>query len=1138
MLPAQSGAERRFDSACCRGRVFSIFPTLPPRPDCGLKSGPEPPVKILYSQTPRWSPAPRAAVGRWRWRLTVLLAMTGLALTGLTLFQGRIGRQFEDTAERFVNTRLAGSGWSVSFEGFQIVDAGTLRIGRVQLHAGPASQPPVCEAGPILVRKSGLAGLLEMDWRPEALEFAGAEFRLDVGRCSPEQWASLQERLKLNCDHQRPPRVSGQDCRVVVVNSRRPDIAPWLLHDVSVEAGPARTSTQCPATRVTIAGRGNQMAKLEAEIELGEHGEVFRCLARAIDWRVAVDELDWFPPAWRAELGSVSQFQARADVRADYVVPAAATVNPGWVFSGRINDLDLAATGLPLPISDARCDFLVEAGELSVSQLVASVGSATLTGSGRKVIAGPEHGGPSATPWAVRGRLVGLEAGSIAPGALPPEARRWFTQLAPGGSGDFDFELGWDGHALTRRIMAQVQDMSFTWHRFPWTVQRCVGNASWIGDEFRFALQSLDNGQIVDLAGWVRNPGPDATWRVEFGCPGDLPVDEKLLHAIDLYPQIAGQVRDLRLRGTFGVRGAFSHEQAGSAPVLTYTIDLKHCQARHARFDYPVREITGQVLVAGRRFELQQVNGSCGGAPLRVSGGWNPDTGLRLDLIADDLPLDATLRAALPQHAARVWDQLRPAGNARLVRVELAAPPGAGSHPVVHVEGDLQVPAQPDDPGTSLLPEAFPWRMTRISGKVRIGPGRFEATGFQASHGEAWLSANLQGAYNEAGWEIRLSDVAGGKLEFDDDLLNALPSALGQSLRQIELRGEAAMGGSLAFRCTDHSPATRPPAGSQVALVSYPAVSGNSLSPAKNPALAGVDAAWDLRFDFQDASATPGLPMEHVSGSIRLAGNQVEGQTSCRGDFDLDAASVHGAWITELRGPIAIDSHQVAVGMFAGAQANGDPAVPATGKLCGGAVSLDAHYWDEAGGQFFAQASLSGANLREAGGCLSRELRESGGIAAGQLRCSGKPGDDSSLTGDGSLQLTEARLYELPVVVPVLQALRPSRADRAAFDTANIAFALRGDQIDLNRIELNGDAMSLIGDGRMDWHRKINLDFYTVMGRNQLYVPLLSELVQAGSQQIMWLSVDGTLDRPELSQQILPGINEGLRQLLTPQDPE
>ncbi len=1096
-------------------------------------------VTILYSHAPRWTPAPRTAVGRWRWSLAGLLALAGLALAGLTLFQGRIGRQLARTAEGLVNARLAESGWSVSFDQFQVVDTGTLRIGTVRLHAGSSSQPPVCEAGPILVRKNGVAALLEMNWHPDELVLEGTEFRIDCGRSTPAQWSSLLECLKRNCNHQRPPAIGGQGCRVVIFDSHHPDSVPWLLRDVTVAADNSQAAGQRPSSRIALSGRGNQLEGLEAEIEIGPLGEIVHCLARATGFRIAAHDLDWLPQEWRSRLGSVSQFQARADLRADFVVPKTAGAAPGWTVSGHVSDLDLAATGCPLPVADARCEFLLKSGRLSVSQVVAGVGSATLTGSGQLLVAGLGKGGDIfAQPWAVRGRLTGLQADAIAPGSLPEEARRWFAQLAPSGSGDFDFDLDWDGRALNRRIVAQVQDMSFTWHRFPWTIQRCVGNASWIGDEFRFALQSLDNGQIVDLSGWVRQPGPDAIWRVEFGCPGDLPVDEKLLQAIDLYPQVAGQIRDLRLRGTFGVRGSFCRENTSAAPLLTYAIDLKHCQVRPARFDYPVREITGQIQVAGRRFDLQQVNGKCGGAPLRVSGGWNPDMGLSLQLIANDLPLDATLRSALPPQSARVWDQLRPAGNARLVHVDLTVPPQAGVEPVVHVEADLEAPGAGDDQGVSLLPEAFPWRITRVGAKVRIGPGRFEALDFRASHGEAWISASLRGEYSAGGWEMRMSDLAGGNLEFDDELLKALPPGLGQSLRQIQVRGKAALGGSLAFRFNGTASPSGVGGESPVALVSYPASNGRSSATNRAAALSGIDAAWNLKFDFQDASASPGLPLEHVSGTIRLAGSQVGGETGCRGLFVLDAASVHGAWITELQGPISLDSHQVAIGMFAGAPSDGGPARPALGKICAGEISLDAHYWDEAGGQFFAQASLAGADLRKAGGCLSREIRESAGYLAGQLRCSGKPGDESSLTGDGTLQLTEARLYELPVMVPVLQALRRSKADRAAFDTAHIDFALRGDQIDLNRIELNGDAISLIGDGRMDWHRKINLDFYTVMGRNQLYLPLLSELYRASSQQIMWLSVDGTLDRPELSQQILPGLNEGLQKLLATEKAE
>jgi hypothetical protein len=81
-------------------------------------------------------------------------------------------------------------------------------------------------------------------------------------------------------------------------------------------------------------------------------------------------------------------------------------------------------------------------------------------------------------------------------------------------------------------------------------------------------------------------------------------------------------------------------------------------------------------------------------------------------------------------------------------------------------------------------------------------------------------------------------------------------------------------------------------------------------------------------------------------------------------------------------------------------------------------------------------------------------------------------------------------------------------------------------------LELNGDAISLIGNGRANLNQELDLNFYTVLGRNRFYLPVLSDLLHAGSQQLLWISVKGTVENPQLTRETFRALNEAVRLLL------
>ncbi len=158
------------------------------------------------------------------------------------------------------------------------------------------------------------------------------------------------------------------------------------------------------------------------------------------------------------------------------------------------------------------------------------------------------------------------------------------------------------------------------------------------------------------------------------------------------------------------------------------------------------------------------------------------------------------------------------------------------------------------------------------------------------------------------------------------------------------------------------------------------------------------------------------------------------------------------------------------------------------------------------------------------------------GIGFGEIRLTGNSYENHSIKGNGNVQLRDAKIHQLPVMLSLLKILNVKEITRTAFDSGNLDFSIQGDQISLDRIELIGDAISLIGQGTLDTKRQIDLNFYTVMGRNRLNIPIISELYRASSQHILWINIDGSLDRPQTHKHVLPGLNDRLQKLFQPID--
>ncbi len=118
-------------------------------------------------------------------------------------------------------------------------------------------------------------------------------------------------------------------------------------------------------------------------------------------------------------------------------------------------------------------------------------------------------------------------------------------------------------------------------------------------------------------------------------------------------------------------------------------------------------------------------------------------------------------------------------------------------------------------------------------------------------------------------------------------------------------------------------------------------------------------------------------------------------------------------------------------------------------------------------------------------------------------------------------------------MLSLLKIVRAKPPDSTAFTQSDIAFDVQqGEHIILKQINLDGDVISLTGNGELTLDgatNPISLKLHASGGRGGL--PIVSGMLSEASQQILLIHVGGTLDHPETRTEPFPVANQALQQL-------
>jgi len=490
------------------------------------------------------------------------------------------------------------------------------------------------------------------------------------------------------------------------------------------------------------------------------------------------------------------------------------------------------------------------------------------------------------------------------------------------------------------------------------------------------------------------------------------------------------------------------------------------------------------------------------------NGRFGPDAqGLELVLnfAARDVPLDEALRDALKRDIQRVWDDLQPRG-----RVDLTADV---RYRPEQKQFNVAVRAAPQRETTSLDPVKFPYHLEQLQGVLTYRNGHVAFERFKAKHGTVTIEAEGFCDFQPDGrWLAHFDNVSIDRIPIADrDVNTALPDRLKKAVAELNPTGAINLRGGFEL---EQSPEPSDP----------------------------LQSRWNVVIGLQQSNLQcGGLLLENVCGSVGLRGGFDGRLIRTRGELALDSLTVKDCQLTRVMGPFWIDNEWTLFGESVDSRENASkfttatgpiqrPPRMVTGSLFGGTLVGQGWAMFEATPRYAANLTLTNAGLQQCAKELGIRQKVQGKVTV-SANLTGSGRSRNELGGFGDIKLSECNLYELPAMVSLLKLLSIRPPDQNAFSDVAAHYQVKGEHIYFDPIDFHGDAISLLGRGELDSQMKLDMKFYTQVGRNELDVPIVKDIFRAASQQIMQIHVTGPVQNPTIDKEALPGLKKTWQQL-------
>lgn len=799
---------------------------------------------------------------------------------------------------------------------------------------------------------------------------------------------------------------------------------------------------------------------------------------------------------------------------------------------------------LPMPIEQIRAKATVDQRGLQLETSQAKFGDAICR------VGGQLHG----LTWPVKADLHlvtdGLLIDDRIASAVPAKFRSAWDRLRPAGRIDVDALIGHEDGVWTKSATLTCKGLDVRFDKFPYPVTQLTGLVT-VRDDRAFSNDvrgRIGPRQIQCQFDMPIKPKPTDGRLPEpfrFQCQTDdaIPIDEALLSS--LTPRGATQtglerfVRSLDCGGSFHLISALVNRDA--LGVVHRDIDLRVSNGRltYDKFRYPLFDVHGGIqvnddIVHVTRFEAAGASGGlilCDGTyqmptlrssesanstplPAAMIGDLSPvenkddlDDGSRLDLVfrASDVPMDDSLRSALPATSRSTWDALSPAGVLDRLTVQVRR---QGTGPLkLGAEAHQSKSDVVESRTLSLRPTAVPYRLDVMGGTVQFDGESVRISEFEGRHGGSRLAAKGQcRPYRGGRWVLELEILSGSRLDPDADLISSLPGPMTNTMRRLQFREPVNLRGLTRVLLPD--------------------------APDVSPII-----DWNVTMQLEGNRIGDVGPVHSLRGELTTFGRHDGQKLLAAGDISLDSMHVHQLQITNLRGPFSIEDDRLRMGQ----RVRPLPGIPDTnptanqvstpirGALFDGSFDVNG-IANLSASEFQVSLSIDEAKVPILLADLGYDDQGLTGTIDGSALVAGVLGDMERLEGNGEASMTGANIYQLPLIIQIFNQLSIKPTEAVAITDGDCRFSLDGRDINFSPLRLWGDLVALYGGGRVTRAQDLDLSFDTRVSPQNAFTKVFAPL-RTQPYTLWTIDVVGPIGAQTIQRRALDNFGDTLERL-------
>ena len=726
----------------------------------------------------------------------------------------------------------------------------------------------------------------------------------------------------------------------------------------------------------------------------------------------------------------------------------------------------------PHRITDVRGDILIdEAGTLSFRELRGRLGGIPLNflGTVRSEEKTPLLDVTVAAPE--------VELGPAARAYLAPTAARVYGDLDPSGKVRVNWRIATDpatGKLQHSTEIQCLQDCSIQYRHFPVRVTGLMGRLFVEGggrSTFSGVRGRVGNAVVEAVAGNYL-PGPKGGLRMTLRATGLVLTDAVRAAVPENWRKAWDEAQPA---GEVNVEYQYSaNPEKPDRPSQRTSIEPVDASFTYRGLPLPIADVTRGKLLFDQdgNVTISNVQGKLRGKTVTLNGkitGREGGSELRLEVTADELPLDAELRGMLPKAWQETWDRFQLSGRVGITATAI----------IDLTKNDWQsFGLDAALKGCDATYPKLPIRLTGLRGRVEADNGVVTLTDVVGSASVADQVSLSGRVSSKPGAEDRLQ-IRVQNLRFGPELLAALPADPRKAVEAMGLQGAADVDLTLTW----------------------------------SPKAEGATQSFGL-VRLRDCSLGLPIRLEQVSGTVRIDSGLVaaDGSQKFQGGMDLRRLRYHRYVVTDLKG--AFDYTRTPAQKEAPPQSR-VAISDVVGSFYGGRLSSRMDFAPDGGGKFAGWVAVRGSDFK----VFSQEALGITDPATGVLDMrlefpASHYKSEKGLIGEGDASVTRGELGQLPLTASLFNTLGlRSPLDRSITE-AEMKFGLGKDQLVVKELVLEGEQRLMTGLGTIGYDGSLNLRLVSPKSGG---IPIIQPLI---ASQLVQIDVRGTVTKPEFH--ILP----------------